>query len=52
MSMVDILILQPVEDPEGMTKIIIEALNETGQRGIIGKGWGGIGNCKYPFHSC
>ncbi|CAK9207628.1 unnamed protein product [Sphagnum jensenii] len=34
----------PVEDPEGMTKIIVEALRKTGQRGIIGKGWGGIGN--------
>jgi sterol 3beta-glucosyltransferase len=34
----------PVEDPEGMTKIIVEALKKTGQRGIIGKGWGGIGN--------
>jgi hypothetical protein len=36
-----------VEDPSGMTKVIIEALNKTGQRGIIGKGWGGIGNCEY-----
>uniref|UniRef100_A0A7I4CTX9 sterol 3beta-glucosyltransferase n=1 Tax=Physcomitrium patens TaxID=3218 RepID=A0A7I4CTX9_PHYPA len=35
----------PVEDPEGMTKIIVEALNKTGQRGIIGRGWGGIGKC-------
>jgi sterol 3beta-glucosyltransferase len=36
----------PVEDPEGMTKIIIEALDKSRQRGIIGKGWGGIGNLK------
>ncbi|CAK9264909.1 unnamed protein product [Sphagnum jensenii] len=34
----------PIEDPEGMTKIIVEALEKTGQRGIIGKGWGEIGN--------
>ncbi|KAG0570975.1 hypothetical protein KC19_6G201900 [Ceratodon purpureus] len=34
----------PVEDPQGMTKIIVEAINKTGQRGIIGKGWGGIGD--------
>ncbi|XP_073389856.1 sterol 3-beta-glucosyltransferase UGT80A2 isoform X2 [Physcomitrium patens] len=34
----------PVADPEGMTKIIIEALEKTAQRGIIGRGWGGIGN--------
>ncbi|KAI5082764.1 hypothetical protein GOP47_0002507 [Adiantum capillus-veneris] len=33
----------PVEDPSGMTKIILNALNETSQRGIINKGWGGIG---------
>lgn len=33
----------PVEDPSGMTKIILNALQETSQRGIIDKGWGGIG---------
>lgn len=30
-----------------MTEIIIQALEMTGQRGIINKGWGGLGNCKY-----
>lgn len=35
----------PVEDPENMTQIIVEALEITGQRGIISKGWGGLGNC-------
>lgn len=44
-----VVVLQPVEDPEGMTKIIIEALDKTGQRGIIGRGWGGIGDCEYHF---
>jgi sterol 3beta-glucosyltransferase len=34
----------PVEDPKGMTKVIVDALNKTGQRGIIGRGWGGIGD--------
>ncbi|XP_010264040.1 PREDICTED: sterol 3-beta-glucosyltransferase UGT80A2-like isoform X2 [Nelumbo nucifera] len=34
----------PVQDPEKMTQIIVEALEETGQRGIINKGWGGLGN--------
>lgn len=29
-----------------MTEIIVEALEKTGQRGIINKGWGGLGNCK------
>jgi sterol 3beta-glucosyltransferase len=30
-----------------MTRIIVEALEKTGQRGIINKGWGGLGNCKF-----
>lgn len=30
-----------------MTKVIVEALEITGQRGIINKGWGGLGNCKF-----
>ncbi|CAI9295521.1 unnamed protein product [Lactuca saligna] len=34
----------PVQDPDGMTKIIVEALQITQQRGIINKGWGGLGN--------
>ncbi|XP_057834737.2 sterol 3-beta-glucosyltransferase UGT80A2 isoform X1 [Cryptomeria japonica] len=38
----------PVQDPEGMTQIIIKALKETKQRGIINKGWGGLGNLTEP----
>ena len=38
--------MQPVQDPDGMTEIIVKALEITGQRGIINKGWGGLGNCK------
>ncbi|KAL1550341.1 sterol 3beta-glucosyltransferase [Salvia divinorum] len=34
----------PVVEPEKMTKIIIDALERTKQRGIINKGWGGLGN--------
>ncbi|CAN1767257.1 Sterol 3-beta-glucosyltransferase UGT80A2 [Linum perenne] len=34
----------PVQEPEKMTQIIVEALEQTGQRGIINKGWGGLGN--------
>ena len=30
-----------------MTQIIVDALEKTGQRGIINKGWGGLGNCKF-----
>lgn len=37
---------QPVAEPEKMTNIIVEALEITGQRGIINKGWGGLGNCE------
>ncbi|KAK3026607.1 hypothetical protein RJ639_040144 [Escallonia herrerae] len=34
----------PVQEPEKMTTIIVQALEITGQRGIINKGWGGLGN--------
>ncbi|KAF7805259.1 sterol 3-beta-glucosyltransferase UGT80A2-like [Senna tora] len=34
----------PLEEAEKMTKIIVGALDKTGQRGIINKGWGGLGN--------
>lgn len=36
----------PVQGPEKMTEIIVQALEMTGQRGIINKGWGGLGNLK------
>ncbi|KAG8390692.1 hypothetical protein BUALT_Bualt01G0110000 [Buddleja alternifolia] len=38
----------PVEEPEKMTRLIVEALEITGQRGIINKGWGGLGNLAEP----
>lgn len=46
-----IFLCQPVQEPEKMTQIIVEALEITKQRGIINKGWGGLGNCKsyIPF---
>jgi len=46
---------QPVEEPEKMTQTIVEAVEQTGQRGIINKGWGGLGNCKFlvpPLNFC
>lgn len=50
------LCCQPVEEPEKMTEIIFQALEITGQRGIINKGWGGLGDCTFSlcpeFHSC
>lgn len=38
----------PVQEPEKMTQIIVRALEITGQRGIINKGWGGLGNLAEP----
>ncbi|XP_043720338.1 sterol 3-beta-glucosyltransferase UGT80A2 [Telopea speciosissima] len=38
----------PLQEPEKMTQIIVEALKTTGQRGIINKGWGGLGNLAEP----
>ncbi|KAM5562270.1 sterol 3-beta-glucosyltransferase UGT80B1 [Rosa sericea] len=34
----------PLDDPKKTTDIILEALKDTGQRGIIDKGWGDLGN--------
>ncbi|KAL9235666.1 hypothetical protein vseg_010408 [Gypsophila vaccaria] len=41
----------PVQEPEKMTQIIVEALEATGQRGILNKGWGGLGNLAEPKES-
>lgn len=41
-----LFVVKPVQEPEKMTEIIVEALQRTKQRGIINKGWGGLGNCK------
>ncbi|KAL9233480.1 hypothetical protein vseg_008476 [Gypsophila vaccaria] len=38
----------PVQEPEKMTKTIVQALELTKQRGIINKGWGGLGNLEEP----
>ena len=37
---------QPVADPKGMTATIVEALQRTGQRGVIQRGWGGLGESR------
>ncbi|GAV66125.1 UDPGT domain-containing protein/Glyco_transf_28 domain-containing protein [Cephalotus follicularis] len=34
----------PLEDPKKTTDIILEALKDSGQRGIIDRGWGDLGN--------
>lgn len=41
----------PVQEPKKMTQVIVEALETTGQRGIINKGWGGLGNLTEPKDS-
>ncbi|CAN6227347.1 unnamed protein product [Urochloa humidicola] len=38
----------PVQEPQKMTEIIVNALEMTGQRGIINKGWGGLGTLAEP----
>ena len=38
----------PIKDPQRTTHIILEALKQTGQRGILHMGWGGLGNQSLP----
>ncbi|GAB4830193.1 hypothetical protein Ancab_019835 [Ancistrocladus abbreviatus] len=38
----------PVQEPQKMTQTIVEALEKTRQRGIINKGWGGLGELSEP----
>jgi UDP:flavonoid glycosyltransferase YjiC (YdhE family) len=38
----------PVKNPTNTTQVILESLQQTGQRGIIHSGWGGLGNQKLP----
>jgi len=38
----------PIKDPQRTTTIILEALKQTGQRGILHMGWGGLGNQPLP----
>jgi sterol 3beta-glucosyltransferase len=38
----------PIKDPQRTTSIILEALTQTGQRGVLHMGWGGLGNQALP----
>ena len=38
----------PIDEPDRVTRLILEALRETGQRGILHAGWGGLGNLELP----
>ncbi|RVW48964.1 Sterol 3-beta-glucosyltransferase UGT80B1 [Vitis vinifera] len=42
-SMITLFLVKPLEDPKKTTDIILKALKDTGQRGIIDRGWGGLG---------
>ncbi|CAL5414724.1 unnamed protein product [Camellia sinensis] len=49
---------KPLEDPKKTTDIILEALKNTGQRGIICRGWGDLGTLPevsdsvFPLEDC
>lgn len=38
----------PLKDPQRTTTIILDALKQTGQRGVLHMGWGGLGNQSLP----
>ena len=40
---ITLFLVKPLEDPKKTTDIILKALKDTGQRGIIDRGWGGLG---------
>ena len=37
-----------VDDPDGMTELIFEAVKKSGQRALVSKGWGGFGADHIP----
>lgn len=38
-----------IDDPQALTKTIVEALEVTGLRAIVSRGWGGLGDgCNIP----
>ena len=37
-----------VDDPDGMTNLIFEAVKKSGQRALVSKGWGGFGAGQVP----
>lgn len=41
----------PIKDPQRTTTIILEALKQSEQRGILHMGWGGIGNQLLPAYA-
>lgn len=37
-----------IPDPESLTKLVLKALAQSGQRGILLRGWGGLSNADLP----
>ncbi len=37
-------------NPEALTKLVLDALAESGQRGVLIKGWGALSNADLPDH--
>ena len=40
----------PIKNPQQTTTTILDALKQSGQRGILHMGWGGLGNQSLPDH--
>ena len=40
----------PVKNPDQKTQIILKSLDQSGTRGILHTGWGGLGNQSLPDH--
>jgi sterol 3beta-glucosyltransferase len=36
------------QDPERLSALVLEALAESGQRGVLATGWGGLSACRIP----
>lgn len=42
----------PSADGEGMTRLVLDALAKSGQRGVLATGWGGLDRRPMPPHVC
>jgi sterol 3beta-glucosyltransferase len=38
----------PMRDPQRVTRVVLEALHLSGQRGVLGSAWGGLGQDELP----
>lgn len=42
----------PSADPDHMTRLVLDALMKSGQRGVLATGWGGLSARQMPAHVC